>query len=213
MVEHFDSTVFGTTCLMPFGGKYQLTPSDVSAHFICDNSYTTNVVSLAAWGYHPEFTTANTYVGAMYSIIESISKLVACGVDYSKCYLTFQEYFERLKDDASKWGKPLSCLLGAFETQCQLGIAAIGGKDSMSGSFNELNVPPTFVSFAIATEQSENIISSEFKNAGNNIYLYKVDADEKQIPNWDLLKQQWNRIHQLIKDKKIVAANILKMVV
>ena len=210
MVEHFDSTVLGTTCLMPFGGKYQLTPSDVSAHFICDNSYTTNTVSLASWGYHPEFTTANTYVGAMYSIIESVSKLVAAGVDYSKCYLTFQEYFERLKDDEIKWGKPLSCLLGAFETQCQLGIAAIGGKDSMSGSFNELNVPPTFVSFAIATEQSENIISPEFKNAGNNIYLYKVDADEKQIPKWELLKQKWNRIYQLIIDKKIIAAKHIK---
>lgn len=210
MVEHFDSTVLGTTCLMPFGGKYQLTPSDVSAHFICDNSYTTNVVSLAAWGYHPEFTTANTYIGAMYSIIESISKLVAAGVDYSKCYLTFQEYFERLKDDANKWGKPLSCMLGAFETQLQLGIAAIGGKDSMSGSFNELNVPPTFVSFAIATEKGENIISSEFKNTNSNIYFYKLDADEKQIPNWDLLKQKWNRIHQLIVDKKIVSAKHIK---
>jgi len=210
MVEHFDSTVLGTTCLMPFGGKYQLTPSDVSAHFICDASYTSNIVSLAAWGYHPEFTTNNTYVGAMYAIIESISKLVASGVHYSKCYLTFQEYFERLKDDATKWGKPLSCLLGAFETQCQLGIAAIGGKDSMSGSFNELNVPPTFVSFAIATEQSENIISPEFKNTNSNIYLYKVNADEKQIPNWDLLKNKWNTIHQLIKDKKIGAAKHIK---
>ena len=210
MVEHFDSTILGTTCLMPYGGKYQLTPSDVSAHFICDASYTTNVVSLAAYGFHPEFTTNNTYVGAMYSIIESVSKLVAAGVDYSKCYLTFQEYFERLKDDASKWGKPLSCLLGAFETQCQLGIAAIGGKDSMSGSFNELNVPPTFVSFAIATEQSENIISTEFKKANNSIYLYKVDADEKQIPDWDLLRQKWSRIHELIKDKKIVSAKHIK---
>lgn len=210
MVEHFDNTVLGTTCLMPFGGKYQLTPSDVSAHFICDNSYATNVVSVAAWGYHPEFTNNNTYIGAMYSIIESISKLVASGVDYSKCYLSFQEYFERLKDDATKWGKPLSCLLGAFETQCQLGIAAIGGKDSMSGSFNELNVPPTFVNFAIATEKNENIISSEFKNTDSNIYLYKVEADEKQIPNWDLLKQQWNRIHQLIKEKKIIAAKHIK---
>lgn len=210
MVEHFDSTVLGTTCLMPFGGKYQLTPSDVSAHFICDNTYTANTVSISSWGYHPEFTTSNTYAGAMYSIIESISKLVAAGADYTKCYLSFQEYFERLKDDATKWGKPLSCLLGAFETQLQLGIAAIGGKDSMSGSFNELNVPPTFVSFAIATEQSENIVSPEFKKAGNNIYLYKVDANDKQIPNWDLLKQKWSRIHQLIKDKKIIAAKHAK---
>jgi phosphoribosylformylglycinamidine synthase len=210
MVEHFDSTVLGTTCLMPFGGKYQLTPSDVSAHFICDATYTTKTLSLASWGYHPEFTANNTYVGAMYSIIESISKLVASGVDYSKCYLSFQEYFERLKDDAMKWGKPLSCLLGAYETQCQLGIAAIGGKDSMSGSFNELNVPPTFVSFAIATEQSENIISTEFKCIGSNIYLYKVDANEKEIPDWELLKNKWNAIHQLIKDKKIVAAKHVK---
>ena len=210
MVEHFDSTVLGTTCLMPFGGKYQLTPNDVSAHFICDGTYTTNLVSLSSWGYHAPSTTNNTYVGAIYSIIESISKLVAAGVDYSTCYLSFQEYFERLKDDAVKWGKPLSCLLGAFETQCQLGIAAIGGKDSMSGSFNELNVPPTFVSFAIATQQGEHIISSEFKAAGNNIYLYRVDTDEKQIPNWDLLKHKWSTIHQLIKDKKIVSAKHIK---
>ena len=210
MTEHFDSTVFGTTCLMPFGGKYQLTPTDVSAHFICDETYTTNTVSIAAWGYHPQFTKANTYVGAMYSIIESVSKLVAAGVNYKNSFLSFQEYFERLGNDATKWGKPLAALLGAFETQCQLGIAAIGGKDSMSGTFKDINVPPTFVSFAIATEHQKNIISTEFKTAGNYIYLFKIDVNEKQIPNWELLKESWAKIYELIKDKKIVAAKHIK---
>lgn len=210
MIEHFDSTVLGTTCLMPFGGKFQLTPSDVSAHFICDATYTTDLVSIASWGYHPEFTKTNPYIGSMYSIIESISKIVAAGGNYKNCYLTFQEYYEKLGNDKTKWGKPLATLLGALEAQYNLNIAAIGGKDSMSGTFNEINVPPTFVSFAITTENSENIISSEFKNSENYIYLFKIDKNEKQIPNWDSLKLGWNKIYNLIQQKNIVSAKHIK---
>ena len=210
MVEHFDSTVLGNTFLMPFGGKYQLTPTDVSAHFIAEPSYTTSTLSLAAWGYHPKFTTANPYLGAIYAIIESVSKLVASGADYKNIFLSFQEYFERLGNDATKWGKPLATLLGALETQHQLSIAAIGGKDSMSGTFKNLNVPPTFVSFAVASEKEEHIISTEFKKTNSFIYLFKIKKDEKQIPDWEALKNYWQTIHQLIKDKKIISAKHVK---
>jgi phosphoribosylformylglycinamidine synthase len=210
MVEHFDSTVLGNTYLMPFGGTYQLTPTDVSAHFISEPTYTTSTLSLAAWGYHPKFTTANPYLGAVYAIIESVSKLVAAGANFKNIFLSFQEYFERLGNDATKWGKPLATLLGALETQHQLGIAAIGGKDSMSGSFKDLHVPPTFVSFAVASEKAEQIISTELKSTNSFIYLFTIKKDEKQIPDWQALKNSWDRIHQLIKDKKIIAAKHVK---
>lgn len=210
MVEHFDSTVLGNTFLMPFGGKYQLTPTDVSAHFIAEPTYTTSTLSLASWGYHPKFTTANPYLGAMYAIIESVSKLVAAGVNYKNIFLSFQEYFERLGNDATKWGKPFAALLGALETQYQLGIAAIGGKDSMSGSFKNLHVPPTFVSFAVASEKNEQIISTELKSTQSFIYLFKIEKNEKQIPNWEQLKNSWLKIHQLIKERKIISAKQVK---
>ena len=210
MVEHFDSTVLGNTFFMPFGGKHQLTPSDVSAHFIAEPSYTTSTLSLAAWGYHPKFTTANPYLGAVYAIIESVTKLVAAGANYKNIFLSFQEYFERLGNDATKWGKPLAILLGALETQHQIGIAAIGGKDSMSGTFKDLHVPPTFVSFAVASEKADQIISTEFKKSNSFIYLIKVEKNEKQIPNWDKLKNSWQIIHQLIKEKRIISAKHVK---
>ncbi len=210
MVEHFDSTVLGNTFLMPFGGKYQLTPTDVSAHFIAEPTYTTSTLSLASWGYHPKFTTANPYLGAMYAIIESVSKLVAAGVNYKNIFLSFQEYFERLGTDATKWGKPLATLLGALETQYQLGIAAIGGKDSMSGSFKNLHVPPTFVSFAVACEKAEQIISTEFKSIQSFIYLFKIKKNEKQIPDWKNLQESWIKINDNIKAKKIVSAKHIK---
>lgn len=210
MIEHFDSTVLGNTCLMPFGGKYQMTPSDVSAHFICDGTYTTSIASIASWGYHADFTLANTYLGGMYAVIESISKIVCAGGHYSKVYLTFQEYFEKLGQQAEKWGKPFSCLLGAFEAQYQIDVAAIGGKDSMSGTFKDLNVPPTFVSFAITTENANHIISPEFKSANHFIYLFQLPVKENKIPNWTALKTSWNRIYDGIQSGKIVAAKHIK---
>lgn len=210
MVEHFDSTVYGNTCLMPFGGKYQLSPNDVSAHFICDENYATQTVSMASWGYHPGFTSANQYLGGMYAIIESVSKMVAAGGDYASCYLTFQEYFERLGNDANKWGKPFATLMGAFEAQLQLGIAAIGGKDSMSGTFKELNVPPTFVSFAVTTQKAEHIISTAFQSANSFIYLFELPVDEKHIPKWKELKTSWSKIQSHIRSKNIIAAKSIK---
>ena len=210
MIEHFDSTVLGNTCLMPFGGKHQMTPSDVSAHFICDGTYTTSLASIASWGYHADFTSANTYLGGMYAVIESISKIVCAGGHYSKVYLSFQEYFEKLGQHPEKWGKPFACLLGAFEAQYQIDVAAIGGKDSMSGTFKELNVPPTFVSFAITTENANQIISPEFKSANHFIYLFQLPVKENKIPNWTALKTSWNRIYEGIQSGKIVAAKHVK---
>ncbi len=210
MVEHFDSTVLGNTCLMPFGGKYQLSPSDVSAHFICEENYSTNTISMASWGYDAELTAANPFLGGMYAVIESVSKIVAAGGRFQDCYLTFQEYFEKLGNDPQKWGKPLSALLGAFEAQYQLEIAAIGGKDSMSGTFNEINVPPTLVSFAVTTGNANNIISPELKKTNSYLYLYKMTADDKHLPNWNKLKAEWNTITELIQNKKIISAKYLK---
>lgn len=210
MIEHFDSTVLGNTCLMPFGGKYQMTPSDVSAHFICDGSYTTSTASIASWGYHPAFTSANTYLGGMYAVIESISKIVCAGGHYSKVYLSFQEYFEKLGTHPEKWGKPFAALLGAFEAQYQIDVAAIGGKDSMSGTFKDLSVPPTLVSFAVTTENASQLISTEFKSANHFIYLFQLPLKENKIPNWTVLKSYWNKIYEGIQSKKIVAAKHVK---
>jgi len=210
MVEHFDSTVYGNTYFMPFGGKYQLSPSDVSAHFICDETYTTNTVSMASWGYHPKFTEANQYLGGIYAIIESISKIVAAGGNYSSCYLSFQEYFEKLGKEASTWGKPFTALLGAFEAQYNLDIAAIGGKDSMSGSFKNIHVPPTFISFAITTQKADNIISTELKSNNSYIYLFELPINKKKIPEWQQLKEGWNTIYSLINAKIIISAKNVK---
>jgi len=210
MVEHFDSTVLGNTCLMPFGGKYQLSPGDVSAHFICEENYSTNTVSMASWGFDAGFSSANPFLGGMYAVIESVSKIVAAGGRFQDCYLTFQEYFEKLGNDPQKWGKPLSALLGAFEAQYQLEIAAIGGKDSMSGTFNDITVPPTLVSFAVTTGNANNIISPELKKTNSYIYLYKMTADHKYIPDWNKLKNDWNTIASHIHHKKIIAAKTVK---
>jgi len=210
MIENFDSTVYGNTCLMPFGGKYQLSPSDVSAHFICDENYSTQTVSIASWGYHPYLTSGNPYLGGIYSIIESISKIVAAGGDYQNCYLSFQEYFERLTKDAEKWGIPFAALLGAFEAQYQLGVASIGGKDSMSGTFKDINVPPTFVSFAVTTQKAEHIISTAFQSEKSFIYLFELPVDGKNIPLWVELKGKWKQIHNHIVTGKIISAKHIK---
>ena len=151
-----------------------------------------------------------SYLGGMYAIIESVSKIVASGGDYSKCYLTFQEYFERLGKDAYKWGKPFGAMLGAFEAQYQLGIAAIGGKDSMSGTFKDLNVPPTLVSFAVTTQKAEHIISTNFQSENSFIYLFELPRDAKNIPVWNEVKKQWALIHEGIFSKKIISAKHIK---
>ena len=203
--EQFDSTIGAGTVLMPFGGKNQLTPIQAMVQKISVEKKHTNDCSLMAWGYNPFITEKSPYHGAYLAVIESVSKLVATGAEFKDVYLTFQEYFERLNKDEKRWGKPLAALLGALKAQTELKTAAIGGKDSMSGSFENLDVPPTLVSFAVTTDKTENIVSNEFKKAGDKVVLIKPDYDKNGLPNTTSLLNVYERVTALLRSGKAVA--------
>ena len=190
---------------MPFGGKNQLTPIQAMVQKISVEKKHTNDCSLMAWGYNPFITEKSPYHGAYLAVIESVSKLVATGAEFKDVYLTFQEYFERLNKDEKRWGKPLAALLGALKAQTELKTAAIGGKDSMSGSFEALNVPPTLVSFAVTTDKTESIVSNEFKKAGNRVVLIKPDYDKNGLPDTTSLLNVYERVTALLRSGKAVA--------
>lgn len=203
--EQFDSTIGAGTVLMPFGGKNQLTPIQAMVQKISVEKKHTNECSLMAWGYNPFITEKSPYHGAYLAVIESVSKLVATGAEFKDVYLTFQEYFERLNKDEKRWGKPLAALLGALKAQTELKTAAIGGKDSMSGSFENLDVPPTLVSFAVTTDKTENIVSNEFKKAGNRVVLIRPDYDKNGLPDTASLLNVYERVTALLRSGKAVA--------
>jgi len=206
MIEMFDSTVGSTTVLMPFGGKYQLTETQASVQKLPVRHGFTDTCSIMSFGYNPFISERSPFHGAQYAIIESLAKLVATGGDYRKVRFTFQEYFEKLGKDKEKWGKPFAALLGAITVQNFFGLPAIGGKDSMSGTFKDLNVPPTLVSFAVATAKASNIISPEFKKTGNHIYFVKHQPDTLGNPNFEQLKEVFNFMVENIHNKKIISA-------
>ena len=210
LMETFDSSIGSTTVLMPYGGKYQLTPSDVSVQKVSVENAETDVASMVGYGYNPFVAKQSTFHGGAYAVIESIAKVVAAGGNYKNIRFTFQEYFERLGKDSKKWGRPLSALLGAFHIQKEFGLPSIGGKDSMSGTFNDIPVPPTLVSFAVSMTTAENVISPEFKKAGNNIYLVRTAYDENDLPDLKELKKNFDFITENIKNKKIVSAAAIK---
>ena len=210
LMETFDSSIGSTTVLMPYGGKYQLTPSDVSVQKVSVENAETDVASMVGYGYNPFVAKQSTFHGGAYAVIESIAKVVAAGGNYKNIRFTFQEYFERLGKDSKKWGRPLSALLGAFHIQKEFGLPSIGGKDSMSGTFNDISVPPTLVSFAVSMTTAENVISPEFKKAGNNIYLIRTAYDENDLPDLKELKKNFDFITENIKNKKIVSAAAIK---
>lgn len=203
--EQFDSTIGVGTVLMPFGGKNQLTPIQAMVQKISVEKKHTNDCSLMAWGYNPFITEKSPYHGAYLAVIESVSKLVATGAEFKDVYLTFQEYFERLNKDEKRWGKPLAALLGALKAQTELKTAAIGGKDSMSGSFENLDVPPTLVSFAVTTDKTENIVSNEFKKAGDKVVLIKPDYDKNGLPDTASLLNVYERVTALLRSGKVVS--------
>ncbi|HAQ41350.1 MAG TPA: phosphoribosylformylglycinamidine synthase, partial [Clostridiales bacterium] len=207
MVERFDSTVGAGTVLMPFGGRTQLTPAEGMAAKIPVQDGTTDTCSLMAYGFDPYLSKQSPYHGAMYAVIHSVAKIVAMGGDYKKIRLTFQEYFEKLNKEPERWGKPLSALLGAFRVQHELKIAAIGGKDSMSGTFKDINVPPTLISFAVAAENVKNIISPEFKSAGNKVVLVRIGRDENNVPDFEDLKIKYADIHAAIVSGSVLSAH------
>lgn len=207
--ETFDSTIGAGTVLMPFGGKRQRTPIQAMAQKISVEKKHTDDCSLMAWGYNPFIAEKSPYHGAYLAVVESVSKLVASGAQFKDVYLTFQEYFEHPNKDGKRWGKPLAALLGAFEAQKALGIGAIGGKDSMSGSFEDLDVPPTLVSFAVTTEKVKNIVSPEFKAAGNRAALIVPKYDGNGLPDTDSLLYTFDRVTALMREGKAVSCYTL----
>ena len=204
--ERFDSTIGAGTVLMPFGGKYQLTPIQAMVQKISVEKKHTDDCSFMAFGYNPFITSASPYHGAYLAVVESVCKLIASGASFEDTYLTFQEYFERLGKDPKRWGKPLAALLGAFRAQMELGIGAIGGKDSMSGSFEKLDVPPTLVSFAVTTGKTGEVVSPEFKAAGHKICLLTPAYDENGLPETASLLETFDTVTELLRSGKAVAA-------
>ena len=201
--ERFDGTIGAASVLMPFGGKTQTTPAQAMAALLpVDPGHETDTCSVMAWGFRPRWMEKDPFHGAGVSVIDSVAKLVAAGCDPTKVYLSFQEYFEKLRSDPVRWGKPFAALLGAFTAQIGLGVAAIGGKDSMSGSFLGLDVPPTLISFAIAPERAQNVITPEFKEAGHPVYLFHP----KYSGDYGDLKALWMDFHQLCLAGHVKAA-------
>ena len=205
LAEKFDATIGAGTVLMPFGGKHQLTPIQAMVHKISVEKKHTDDCSVMSWGYNPFITSASPYHGAYLAVAESVCKLIAAGAKFEDVYLTFQEYFEKPLQDGKRWGKPLAALLGAFKAQLDLGIASIGGKDSMSGSFEDLDVPPTLVSFAVTTEKVQNIVSPEFKKAGNKVIVITPAFDENHLPKADSLLKVFDEVTALLRSGKAVS--------
>ena len=206
LAERFDSTIGGGSVLMPFGGRRQRTPIQAMVHKIPVEGKETRTCSVMSWAYNPFIAEKSPYHGAYLAVVESVCKLIATGAEFKDVYLSFQEYYEKLGKDQRKWGKPLAALLGALRAQLNLGVAAIGGKDSMSGTFEDLTVPPTLVSFAITTEDIDNIISPEFKKAGHKVYLLKPESDQEGLPSGESLVRLFEKVHELTRSGKAVAA-------
>ena len=203
--ERFDSTIGAGTVLMPFGGKNQLTPIQAMVQKISVEKKHTDDCSLMSFGYNPFITEKSPYHGAYLAVVESVCKLIASGADFKDVYLTFQEYFEHPNRDPKRWGKPLAALLGAFKAQLELGIGAIGGKDSMSGTFEDLDVPPTLVSFAVTTSTTDRIVSNDFKGAGHKVVILRPEFDKDGLPVTSSLVELMNRVSGLLREKKAVS--------
>ncbi|MDE6035674.1 MAG: phosphoribosylformylglycinamidine synthase [Ruminococcus sp.] len=198
LVEKFDSTIGAGTVLMPYGGTYQLSPSQAMVAKIPVLKGETNTCSVMGWGYNPDISEKSPYHGAMLAVVESIAKVVGAGGSYKKCWLTFQEYFERTQNDPKRWGKPMSALLGAFRAQLEMGCGSIGGKDSMSGTFENIDVPPTLVSFAVSTAQANKVVSTDFKEAGNDVIMLVPEYDRNGLPVFASLKKVFDKVESLI---------------
>ncbi len=209
LVEKFDSTVGAGSVLMPYGGKYQLSPTQSMVAKVPTLKDETNTGTIMSSGYNPDLAIWSPFHGALYAVVDSVAKVVATGGDYSQIRFTFQEYFESLRDEASRWGKPFSALLGAYQAQKGFGLPAVGGKDSMSGTFHDLDVPPTLVSFAVDTVDVNHVISPEFKAAENKVVYLPIKRDEEELPDFEQLKSLYQKVNQLIKAGSIVSARAI----
>ena len=200
LVEMFDSSIGASSVYMPYGGKYQLTPAQSMIAKIPVLKGKCDTVTMMSYGFDPYLSTWSPYHGAIYAVVQSVAKIVAAGGDLDKIHFTFQEYFRRMTDDPKTWGEPLSALLGAYNAQIGFGLASIGGKDSMSGSFNEMNVPPTLVSFAVDVAKQQDIVSSELKAAGNKLVVFSVKKDEYDLPDYEQMLDMYRNITKMVND-------------
>jgi len=211
LVERFDSSIGMSSILMPFGGMYQVTPSEGMVAKLPMLSGETNTATIMTYGYNPQLSKWSPFHGALYAVIDAVTKIVALGGDYSKVRLTLQEYFERLGNDPEKWGKPFSALLGAFYAQKKLEIPAIGGKDSMSGTFMDLHVPPTLVAFAVNVTRADKVVSQEFKRVGSQVVLISATRDEHEVPDFEHLCKNYRKIAELISSGLVLASHTVRM--
>ena len=209
LVEMFDSSIGAGSVLMPYGGKYQLTETQVMVAKLPVLRGKTDTVTMMSYGFDPYLSSWSPYHGAIYAILESVSRIVAGGGDYSKIRFTFQEYFRRMTEDPKRWGQPFAALLGAYSAQLGFGLPSIGGKDSMSGSFNEIDVPPTLVSFAVDVASDKDIVTPELKKPGNKLVLVKIEKDGYDLPKYDQVMDQYGKFHEDIKAGRIAASYAL----
>ncbi len=208
LVERFDGSIGAASVYMPFGGKYQSTPVQSMVAKLPVLSGECDAVTIMSYGFDPDLSSFSPYHGAIYACTESLSKIVAAGGDYKDCHFTFQEYFERMTEDKTRWGKPLAALLGAYRAQLEFGVAAIGGKDSMSGSFNDIDVPPTLCSFAVAVDDVNHIITPELKTVGDKLLHIAIKRDAYDIPDFIYLKKLYEVMRELNIEKKIKASYV-----
>ena len=205
LVEMFDSSIGANTVTMPYGGKYQMTPVQTMIAKVPVLDGDSEAVSMMSYGFDPYLSSWSPYHGAVYAVISSVAKIVAAGGDHTKIRFTFQEFFRRLGTDPKRWGEPLAALLGAFEAQVQLGLPSIGGKDSMSGSFQDIDVPPTLVSFAVDMAKTSDVVTGEFKKAGNVLVKFAMKKDSYELPDYAAFAEQMSKITKLAQSGKIAS--------
>ena len=210
LVEMFDASIGAGSVLMPYGGKYQLTETQTMiAKLPMLGTNKTDTVTMMSYGFDPYLSSWSPYHGAIYAVMESMAKIVASGGDYKKIHFTFQEYFRRMTEDPSRWSQPFAALLGAYDAQMGFELASIGGKDSMSGTFNSIDVPPTLVSFAVDVAKYSDVVTPELKKAGNRLVMFTINKDEYDIPVYKDVMELYDRIGELMAEKKIVSAYAL----
>ena len=209
LVERFDSSIGAGTVTMPYGGKYQLSETQAMVAKLPVLKGKCDTVTMMSYGFDPFLSKWSPYHGAMYAVVDSVAKIVAAGGDYKKIRFTFQEYFRRMTSDPKRWSQPFAALLGAYEAQMEFGLPSIGGKDSMSGTFEDIDVPPTLCSFAIDTAKESDIVTTELKKAGNVLVRFDIARDQYDLPNFTQLKALYEEIHELILNKIIVSTFVL----
>ena len=209
LVEMFDGSIGAGSVFMPFGGRYQLTETQSMVAKLPVAEGKCDTVTMMAYGFDPYLSSWSPYHGAVYAVLESVSRIVASGGDYKKIRLTFQEYFRRMSEEPKRWSQPFAALLGAFDAQIGFGLPSIGGKDSMSGTFNEIDVPPTLVSFAVDVAKEKDIITPELKKAGNKLVLFAAEKNEYDLPDYEAVMKMYDTVHELIGKGAVVSAYAL----